>query len=224
VRKYVQAAAIVRAQIADRALKPGQPAPSGDSLARLTGFSALTCRKALRTLVAEGVLSPGASPNARPRVAAPGGTRPGGAARELSRTLAALRRVNGLTQPALSVLTGYSVTTIGHAETGRLWQSRAFWETADGALGAGGELIRLHDSYHARASGPVGVLEQPAAQASDAPAPAALARMTLHWSDGTATTVYPSGFPVLEPGSRAAAGRQTGSDRSVVLPIGQPFA
>ena len=31
VRKYAQAAAIVRAQITDGTLKPGQPAPSGDA-------------------------------------------------------------------------------------------------------------------------------------------------------------------------------------------------
>ena len=115
--KYQQAAAIVRAQITDGTLKPGQPAPSGDALARLTGFATLTCRKALRTLISDGVLTPGPSPAARPRVAVPGGPRPADAARRLSRALAAARRASGLTQPALSALTGYSVTTIGHAET-----------------------------------------------------------------------------------------------------------
>ncbi len=126
VRKYEQAAAIVRAQITDGTLKPGQPAPSGDALARLTGFSTLTCRKALRTLIRDGVLTPGLSPAARPRVAVPGGPRPGDAARRLSRALAAARRASGLTQPALSALTGYSVTTIGHAETGPLGGDRSF--------------------------------------------------------------------------------------------------
>jgi hypothetical protein len=33
-----------------------------------------------------------------------------------------------------------------HAETGRLWQSREFWEKADAALAADGELARLHDA------------------------------------------------------------------------------
>ena len=64
--RHVQAAAIIRAQIADGTLKPGQAAPSGAQLARLTGFCALTCRRALRDLVADGTLVPGASPNARP--------------------------------------------------------------------------------------------------------------------------------------------------------------
>jgi hypothetical protein len=189
--KYEQAAAIVRAQITDGTLKPGQPAPSGDALARLTGFSTLTCRKALRTLIRDGILTPGPSPAARPRVAAPGGPRPGDAARRLSRALAAARRASGLTQPALAAITGYSVTTIGHAETGRLWQSRDFWEKADLTLAAGGELTRLYDAYRAGTG-------QPDTLLPDAPAgPPALTYLTLHWSDGTATTAYPSDFPAM---------------------------
>jgi Helix-turn-helix domain/Bacterial regulatory proteins, gntR family len=182
--KYLQAAAIVRAQVTDGTLKPGQPAPSGARLARLTGFSSLTCRKALQVLITDGVLMPGPSASARPRVAAPPGAVPEVAADTLSRALAGLRRASGLTQPALSTLTGYSVTTIGHAETGRLWQSQDFWEKTDFALAAGGELTRLHDAYRARAvaSTPPGTT----------PAPT---RVTVHWSDGTATTVYPPGLP-----------------------------
>jgi hypothetical protein len=188
VHKYAQAAAIVLAQIADGTLKPGQPAPSGDALARLTGFSTLTCRKALRILVAEGTLTPGPSPGARPRVAVPAGPRPADAARRLSRTLAALRHASGLTQPALSALTGYSVTTIGHAETGRLWQSRDFWEKTDLALDAGGELTRLYHAYHAETV----ITRQPGTPSPEPPAgEAALTRLTLHWSDGTVTTAYP---------------------------------
>jgi len=44
----------------------------------------------------------------------------------LSRELAARRRAGGLTQPELAKVPGVSVTTIGHAETGRLWQARGF--------------------------------------------------------------------------------------------------
>jgi hypothetical protein len=73
----------------------------------------------------------GVSPRARPRVAAAAPERDGDAARALSGALAALRRAAGLSQPALAALAGYSVTTVGHAETGRLWQARAFWEKAD---------------------------------------------------------------------------------------------
>ncbi|HEY1665467.1 MAG TPA: helix-turn-helix domain-containing protein [Trebonia sp.] len=189
--KYAQAAAIVRAQITDGTLKPGQPAPSGAQLARLTGYSTLTCRKALRTLISDGTLTPGPSPSARPRVAVPGGPRPRDAARQLSRALAALRHVSGLTQPALAALTGYSVTTIGHAETARLWQSRQFWEKADLTLAAGGELTRLYDAYRAETAGPA-IPGQPTPPPPGAKAaPAALSRLTLHWSDGTVTTAYP---------------------------------
>ena len=149
--KWARVAAAVRGQITDGTLRPGQPAPSGAALSRLTGYSTLTCRRALRALVADGVLIPGPSRNARPRVA--GGTAPraerdlAAAARALSAGLAARRRAAGLTQPELSRLACVSVTTVGHAETGRLWQSRRFWDRVDAVLGAHGELLRLHDVY-----------------------------------------------------------------------------
>ena len=69
--KYLRVAAAIRRQIADGSLRPGQPAPSGAELSRAFGFSTLTCRKALRALIAEGLLVPGPSSNARPRVADP---------------------------------------------------------------------------------------------------------------------------------------------------------
>jgi hypothetical protein len=151
--KYVRVAENVRAQIADGTLRPGQPAPSGAALSRVTGYSTLTCRKALRVLIADGALIPGPSRNARPRVAGP--PQPpadrdlAAAARALAAGLAGRRRANGLTQPQLAGRVGVSVTTVGHAETGRLWQSRQFWERADAILGAGGALLRLHDVYRA---------------------------------------------------------------------------
>ena len=149
--KYLRVAAAVRNEIADGILRPGQPAPSGAELSRVTGYSTLTCRRALRVLVDDGVLTPGPSRNARPRVAGP--PQPpserdlAAAARALSAGLAARRRARGLTQPDLAARMSVSVTTIGHAETGRLWQSRQFWEHADAVLGAGGDLLALHDSY-----------------------------------------------------------------------------
>jgi len=151
LRKYLRAAAVVRQQITDGVLRPGQPAPSGAELSRLTGYAVLTCRRALRVLITEGVLVPGPSRNARPRVAGaaqlPGDHDLAAAGRALSAGLSARRRAAGLTQPGLAVLAGVSVTTVGHAETGRLWQSRQFWERADSALGADGGLLRLHDAY-----------------------------------------------------------------------------
>ena len=130
--KYAQVAARVRAQVADGLLLPGEAVPSGAALSRATGFSVLTCRRALRTLIEDGVLVPGASRSARPRVPprtpASGERTQADTARALSASLAARRRLAGLTQPQLAALVGVSVTTVGHAETGRLWQSRRFWE------------------------------------------------------------------------------------------------
>jgi hypothetical protein len=119
--KYARVAASIRAQIADGVLLPGQPAPSGAALARASGYSVLTCRRALRTLVKDGVLVPGHSRNARPRVPGPAPTPDeqtlAEAVRALSGALAARRRAFGLTQPELAVAIGVSVTTVGHAET-----------------------------------------------------------------------------------------------------------
>jgi Bacterial regulatory proteins, gntR family/Helix-turn-helix domain len=154
--KYQRVAAQIRRQIADGTLRPGQPAPSGAELSRAFGFSTLTCRKALRALIAEGLLVPGPSPNARPRVAdpqAPDLERDlADAARALSAGLAGRRHAAGLTQAELAALAGVSVTTVGHAETGRTWQSRRFWERADSALRAAGDLLRLHDAFRAASS------------------------------------------------------------------------
>jgi hypothetical protein len=150
VPRYRQAAAIVRARIDAGALRPGEPAPSGAELARITGYATLTCRRALRTLIADGTLTAGPSPNARPGVAAPGcAAAAADAARALSAGLAARRHATDLTQTQLADLVGRSVTTVGHAETGRTWQSRRFWENCDKALNAHGELLRLHDAYRA---------------------------------------------------------------------------
>ncbi len=151
--RYARVAASIRAQIADGTLRAGQSAPSGAALSRATGYSTLTCRKALRGLIADGVLVPGPSRNARPRVAGartiPAQRDLADATRALSAGLAARRRAAGLTQAEFATLATASVTTVGHAETGRVWQSRRFWERADIALQAGGELLRLHDAYRA---------------------------------------------------------------------------
>ena len=147
-RRWVRAARHVRALIENGTLRPDDPAPSAAALARATGYSVITCRRALRALIVEGTLAPGPSPGARPRVPVDPGTRqpPHDAARALSAGLAARRRAAALTQPQLAALLGLSTTTIGHAETGRLWQSRHFWETADKALHAEGQLLALHDA------------------------------------------------------------------------------
>jgi DNA-binding transcriptional regulator YhcF (GntR family) len=203
--KYRQAAERVRAMVADGSLLLGQSPPSGAALARETGYSVLTCRKALRMLIKDGVLVPGTSPGARPRVPAhaAGFDRcRADAARALSGSLTAFRRAAGLTQPQLADIIGMSVTTIGHAETGRLWQSRCFWELADKAVCAGGELLALHDAYRSSATPArpaatdraVPEREETGASISPPsvpPASASLTCVTLTWADGTVTTVYP---------------------------------
>jgi DNA-binding XRE family transcriptional regulator len=222
--KYQLAAAIVRAQVAEGTLPPGALAPSGAMLARMTGYSALTCRRALRVLIADGTLAAGVSGNARPRVPATehNGQTLADAKRALSTALSAYRRAAGLTQSQLAELVGMSVTTVGHAETGRTWQSRPFWELADKALNADGELLRLHDSCRAAEipqpatedEETQGEAEPAAADAEDRPAraddtspetgktksaaavmvsvPQPVTSITITWTDGTATTVYPS--------------------------------
>lgn len=200
--KYAQVAVSVRAQIADGTFTPGQPAPSGAALARATGYSTLTCRRALRTLIKDGVLVPGTSPNARPRVAGPATRQEqtlADAARMLSVSLAQHRRAAGLTQPQLAALTGVSVTTIGHAETGRLWQSRGFWERADKELDAGGELLARHDAYRAATAAPPSSVDPEATTSGSATslgvteaktAVPDLVCVSIIWANGAVTTIY----------------------------------
>ena len=195
--KYLRVAARVRAQIAEGMLIPGEPAPSGSELASVTGYSVLTCRRGLRTLIRDGVLVPGVSPGARPRVPAPGGQGLADATRALSAALAARRRAAGLTQPQFATLTEVSVTTVGHAETGRLWHSRAFWERADKELSAGGELLRLHDAYRAARVPPAPQTEpdreaEPISQAetTQAPPPAGLLTPDEHQAVRQAGLLY----------------------------------
>jgi DNA-binding XRE family transcriptional regulator len=201
--KYKEVAVRVRDQIADGTLLPGQSAPSGAALSRATGYSTLTCRKALQILIKDGVLVPGTSPAARPRVpshAAPGDRNRADAARALTGALAAFRRAADLTQPQLAAIIGFSITTVGHAETGRLWQSRRFWERADKAVNAGGELLALHDAYRADSTGQT-VQAEPVPEGAEAEnsvspmvaltASGPLTCVTITWADGTVTTVYP---------------------------------
>jgi DNA-binding XRE family transcriptional regulator len=206
--KYQLAAAIVRAQIAEGTLPPGALAPSGAMLARMTGYSTPTCRHALRALIADGTLAPGISANARPRVPATehDGETLADAKRALSTALSAYRRAAGLTQPQLADLVGMSVTTIGHAETGRTWQSRPFWELADKALNAGGELLRLHDTCRAAEIHEPGTEAADASQAEATPTDSEVTEatavvtvevsepvscITVTWANGAITTVRP---------------------------------
>jgi hypothetical protein len=201
--KRETAAGIVRDMIADGTLKPGGPAPSGAALARKTGYSVLTCRAALRSLLADGTFTRGASPTARLRVAPPGGgTFDAEALRvALSNALAVRRRAAGMKQPDLAGSLGVSVTTVGHAETGRTWQRRDFWLRADLELGGG--LLRMYDRYKAAEAAGHAAPEAAGDTAPGEPAPAAAVLpvsvtigpdgVAIVWPDGTETLASPPG-------------------------------
>ena len=125
--KYPLVAVRVRAQIADGTLLPGEPAPSGAALARKTGYSVLTCRQALRILIMEGVLVPGASPGARPRVPARA-PRPATGTLPMPHAPCPLPRgppPRRWPDTASARQDRRDVDyLVGHAETGRVWQSR----------------------------------------------------------------------------------------------------
>jgi DNA-binding transcriptional regulator YhcF (GntR family) len=220
--KYIEAAGIVRAQIANGILRPGASAPSGAELSRTTGYSPLTCRRGLRALLREGALVSGPSPNARLRVparaATPDQRNVDSALRALSAALAARRRAAGLTQPQLAKILGASITTVGHAETGRLWQSRRFWELADTGLGADGEILALHDAYRAAsAAARAFVVEDAVSDGADdraememtaddqrtiaVAASRSTTSVTVTWADGAVTTVYPPKTPAWSAGA-----------------------
>jgi hypothetical protein len=78
-------------------------------------------------------------------------------------------------------------------DNGRLWQARAFWEKADLVLAADGGLTRRYDAYRAAAAGPPGSGQPP--PPPRVPGPSALARVTLHWSDGTESILCPPSRP-----------------------------
>jgi DNA-binding transcriptional regulator YhcF (GntR family) len=202
--RYKQVAAIVAGQIAGGVLPPGARAPSGAALSRMTGYSVPTCRRALRILIADGVLVPGAGGTARPRVPGLSNQTLADAGRALSAALAQHRHAAGLTQLQLAQLISVPVTNVGHAETGRTWQSRPFWELADKVLNADGELLRLHDAYRAaevppqkpiEAKGTLArtepIIELPATVTAAVGASSRVKCITITWIDGAVTTVYP---------------------------------
>jgi DNA-binding transcriptional MocR family regulator len=145
--RWPEVARVVTEMIASGKLAPGATAPSATFLEDMTGVHRSTCRRALLRLVRDGVLDPPASRSGMPRV--PGGGGPGPAERALSAMLARTRRAIGLTQEQLALAAGLSVTTVGHAETGRLYHTPATWARLDAALGAEGRLVRAHAAWQA---------------------------------------------------------------------------
>jgi DNA-binding IclR family transcriptional regulator len=97
--------------------------PSGAELAKETGFAVVTCRRGLQRLFREGVLVQMAR-STRYRVAGA----PPAHGLELSHALEEWGFAAGLTHQEMAREVGMSVTTVGHADTGRLGQSRRFWQ------------------------------------------------------------------------------------------------
>ena len=217
-RKRDQVAALIRDRIADGSLQPGALVPTATELARETGFAARTCQSGVLDLLDDGTLIR-VSPTARSRVAAG----PAGDGQklmlDLARSLALHRHTAGLTQKQLAAVTGASVTAICHAETGRLWQARQFWEKADSALQAGGRMVSRYDAWQASLALETGdallaryeawraeaapVEGEPGLPAAAGPAgpdapggivitlPCDPMRVTVKWGDGSVTTVQP---------------------------------
>ena len=102
-----------------------------------------------------------------------------------------------------------SLTTVGHAETGRTWQSREFWRLAGQALGDGGELLRAYDRYQAGGHAPAPEAAGTAVPGEPAPpVPVLPVSVTITpggvlvtWPDGTETLARPPGGQHL-PGTR----------------------
>lgn len=193
-------ARLVREKIADGTLKPGGAVPSAVALAKEIGCHVATCRTALRSLVADGTLTRGASPTARLRVATAGGGTGRPAPRApLSSALAACRHAAGLRQPELAEVLGVSVTAVCHAETGRLWQARDFWARADGVLGGG--LLRMYDQHQAGNLPAAEEAPEPPELPEPAPPPLLPTSITITpggvlvvWPDGTETLARPPGL------------------------------
>jgi transcriptional regulator with XRE-family HTH domain len=194
-------AQLVREKIASGELQSGGAAPSGAALALEAGCSPLTARAALRSLVRDGTLVAGVSPNARLRVARPGGNDSTDAdtlRTALAKMIRARRRAENLTQPELARKLGVAVTTIAHAETGRIWQSRLFWVRAGEFFGDSGDLVRAYDAFAAVEYAPERGTED---AKPETPAPPAVvlpvtvtitaAGVVAVWPDGSETIARP---------------------------------
>jgi hypothetical protein len=126
-----------------------------------------------------------------------------------------------MTQPELAEKLGVSLTTVGHAETGRVWQARDFWDRAGRELGDDGCLLRMYDQF--KAAGHAGPEEAAGTACEDAsPAlpvlPASVTITTdgvsIIWPDGTETLATPPGCQAqMVHGSEAREGETPGRGR-----------
>ena len=67
----------------------------------------------------------------------------------LGKQLSALREAARIIQPQVARRTGYSRSSVAHAEAGRQLLTGEFWQTADELVNAGGELLATYDQVRA---------------------------------------------------------------------------
>ena len=67
----------------------------------------------------------------------------------LGKYLAARREAAGIIQPQIARRTGYSRSSVAHAEAGRQLLTREFWQTADEVVEAGGKLLAHYEQVRA---------------------------------------------------------------------------
>lgn len=82
--------------------------------------------------------------------------------RDLGRQLAALRQQAGFTQRRFAPLTGYSRSTLSHAELGLEHIPRDFWQRCEIALGAGTALTDRYNRIEAGSEegAPIGTVQE----------------------------------------------------------------
>jgi hypothetical protein len=131
-----------------------------------------------------------------------------------------------LTQPQLAELTGVSVTTIGHAETGRLWAVSPLLEARGQGVNAGGELLRPHDAFRAAEVAPGPVIMANEATETTGPSPASVTynhHLGERRGNDCVSAAPPNATPPLAtaesaawlpvPGARSSRARRTDLDR-----------
>jgi len=124
----------------------------------------------------------------------------------LGQQLAALREAAEIVQQQIGHKTGYSRSSVAHAESGRQLLTREFWKTADGLLQADGALLASYEQVRA-------AKEEHEARSGEAALAKAYAEAQAH-AQALRTTTTPSkvqngGGLVVRTGRDALAGIST---------------
>jgi hypothetical protein len=155
----------------------------------------------VRDMITAGTLKPGSPVPSAAELARKTGYSQGTCLIGLRSLVAAGTITRGVSSTAkLADKLSVSTTTVGHAETGRLWQARGFWIRADLELGCDGELLRKFDRYKAaectvREETAGGAPEETASPVPVMPVSVAITAdgVRVTWPDGTETLVTPPG-------------------------------